>query len=172
MDLLSLASSPGPNAAAVTSAVALAAVALMLRDRLRWLYVMLSLAVVTVVLAKNLSYNGLVSGVEGSLDAHHAYADALFWVVVAQVALGVILLLTATFSKRVKWLAVVAALFSAYAALAMTGWRQAYLTDKPDAQYVVWQPTLHWVTLAVIAVALVVTIGSLVRSRRRPAVTP
>lgn len=172
MDLLTLASSPGPNAAAVTSAAGLAVVALIMRDRLRWLYVLLSLAVVAVVLLKNFSYSSLVSGVEGSLDAHRDYANALLWVVVAQVALGVILLLSAAFSKRAKWLSVLAALFSGYAALAMTGWRQAYLGDKPDVQYVVWQPTLHWVALVAIVVALVATIGSLVRSRRRRVVAP
>ncbi|HKX24341.1 MAG TPA: hypothetical protein VJM46_03815 [Candidatus Saccharimonadales bacterium] len=149
----------------------LAVVALAMRDRMRLPLAVLGALAVATVLMKNLSYDGLVSGVEGSLDAHRDYANALLWVVVAQVVLGVFLLLMATFSNRVRWLAVFAALASGSAALCMTGWRQAYLSGKPNVEYVLWSPPLHWVALIGLGVSLVIAVISLVRRRPR-VVTP
>jgi hypothetical protein len=167
MDLTELASSQLPNAAAGGVALLLAVFALIWRDHGRWLYVVLGLASAAVIMAKNLSYEGLVSGVEGNLDAHHSYAAALFWVVVAQLTIGGVLVLTATFSKRVTWLAVFAGLANGYAALAMNGWREAYLDDKADVQYALWSPPLHWAALIGLAVTLVIAVITLMRRRPR-----
>jgi hypothetical protein len=166
MNLTEFASSQAPNLLGAGFTVLLAAVALGMRDRLRWLYAVLVVMFAAVVVLKNFSYKGLVAGAEGSLDAHGSYAGALFWVIVAQVAIGVILLLAATFSGRVRWLAVTAALACGYAAICMTGWRQAYLAPNADVQYEVWAPPLHWVILAGLVIAVIMAVVSLIRGRR------
>ena len=156
MDLTQLASSQAPNAIAMGGTVVLSVAALATKDRLRWLYVALSLVVAGAIEAKNLSYDGLVSGAEGNLDAHRSYADALLWVIVTQLGVAVILVFVAMFSKRVTWLAVAVGLTCFYAALCMAGWRTAYLGDNPDVSYVLWFPPLHWAALVgLVVIALV-----------------
>lgn len=170
MTLTEFAGSPAPNAIGTGFAVLLAVVSLGTRDRLRWLYAALALSFAAVVLLKNFSYNGLVSGVEGSPDAHRSYADALLWIVVAQVAIGVIILVAGMTSKRLLWLATAAALGCGYAAVCMNGWREAYLAlgANQPVKYQLWTPPLHWVLLIALAVSLVLAavIPALARSRR------
>ena len=170
MDLTGFAGSPAPNTIGTVIAVLLMAAALGTRDRLRWLYAALALSFAAVVLLKNFSYDGLVSGVEGSLDAHRSYADALLWIVGAQVAIGVIILVAGMTSKRLFWLATAAALGCGYAAVCMNGWREAYLglgANQP-VKYELWAPPLHWVILVGLAMSLVLAavIPALARSRR------
>ena len=171
MDLTELASSQAPNAIAMGGTVALSVAALATKDRLRWLYIALSLVMAGIILAKNFSYKSLVAGVEGSLDAHRSYAEALLWVIVAQLSIAVILVLMASLSKRVTWLAVAAGMACFYAALCMAGWRTAYRGTSPDIGYVLWSPPLHWVALGALVVTTVLAVVLLAR-RRRPTVLP
>lgn len=172
MDLTQLASSQAPNAVAGVLVLVAALAALGMRERFRWLYPALGLVFAAAVVAKNLSYNELVVGAEGNLDAHREYAGVMLWVVVAQAAVGVgLMVLAVVASKRLGWLTAVAGLACGYAALCMTGWREAYLVPKAVVQYEVWAPPLHWVILGGLAVAFVMVAVSPLR-RRRPTATP
>lgn len=166
MDLSGLASSQAPNAVAGGLVLLLALVALARRDRLRWLYVILGVAFATVVVLKNLNYKHLVVGAEGNLDAHHRYADVMFWVVAIQVAIGVGLLVLALVSKKdLNWLSATAGLASGYAAVCMTGWHLAYLGPNANVRYEVWALPLHWVILGSLTIAIIMTVVSLFRGR-------
>ncbi len=172
MSLTDLASSQAPNGLAIGTGIALLILSFVMGDRMRWVFALLGLTLDIVVLAKNYSYDALVSGVEGSLDAHRSYAGALLWVAVAQIIVAVGLLLAGVFSNsRLKVLAIFAGLTCVYAALCMSGWRDAYLAPTPDVQYKVGEPVFHWAVLIAMAATLVAAVISLVR-RPRPATTP
>lgn len=173
MDLTELAGSPAPNAFAVLCVVALLVVGFVKRDQMRWGFVLPCLAVTATVVGKNLSYSTLVARAEGSMMAHHNYAEALVMAITVLVATGIGLLFLTVFANRARWFAALAAGATGYAAACMMGWWRAYaMSDatKP-VRYELWGPaSSHWVALAGLTIALVMAVISLARRRRR--VTP
>lgn len=172
MDLTVLAGSRVPNAFALLCAAVLVVAAFKLRSGFRWGFAFLAAAFLAAVFAKNVSYGDIITdfNTDTSPAVQPDYADALGWVVVAQVAIATCVLIAGLASRGLRWLSVATALAMSYAALCMFGWRQVYLTSAVDGpvQYEMWAPVLHAIVLGLLIGAIALATVSFARRRKAP----
>jgi heme/copper-type cytochrome/quinol oxidase subunit 3 len=182
MNLAELSGSPLPNGLAVVATVllVLAAFAMRAPTLVCWGFIPPAMAFGLAVISKNLWYYFTISEPKAENDsaARAGYADALLWITIGQLvcAVGLAVMglmqrpssqLSARRARTLRWLSGTAALAAAYAAVCTLDWRHVYLTadaTKP-VSYEMYGPSLHWVLVAALTVAIIVTAISLVRRR-------